>query len=858
MKRYVMTRTAVVHLALLAALPSVAAQAQTFAERLNPTGDPIGGFVGYSDVSTGGDHTVAAGATPAELKAVVEGAAAGEVVYVEADVDLLVPASFEPSLPIVVPEGVTLASDRGAVRAGAASSGARIRSEAWAVRRRDGVRAEQALFHLGGPGARLTGLRIVGPATGLETLSGVLVYDRGGYGEVDNCDLSRGGGVVVLTTYLGTRVHHNHIHHNNAPGYGYGVFIGDQDDATRELVGDEVPTVEANLLVDHRHHIDAGGGRWGDKVWRHNVVVEPSPNQALVKHHGGARGHGNNTTVYRNLFWGTVGAGEADVDGEGPVGPRGTMLVKENWTVQPDAEGDGVEGFFPQADDWAGAGYDVRLEGNVYGGTFLDRLPTAALSASAAAVAPGASVTFTASGTDPDGHAVDAYLWTWEDGTQEWTSGPIQTRVFRAEGAQQVSVRARNSYGVVSPEASASVSVASDPAHVGLAAAWEFEDATAEGGAVLDDAHASNDLAVVSEMGTAAGRVGQALRLTTGRSKAQVLNGDAGPLQIGTGDLTLLFWINVGSVPDSGIDQVVQFGGSKKSRPGYEVVLDKNGRLKLYVSDGARRRGTRYTPTLGEWALVEFAVDRAAGSLRTYVDGAHVHTGDGPGGGNVQSGSPFLLGRRSTRAADVLLDQVMVYRRLLTPEERAWHYNDGAGRSYSDMGGVPDGPDGSDTAEVVLEAGWNVVSLGVRPTDPALAAIFADTPEVGLVEDGEGRQFEPGGVDEIGSWDPLQAYAVYASSPVTVEVEGEPIVPEGEAIPLQEGWNLVPYFGSEATPIAEALSSVAGDLVLVKDHTGQVFAPEYGIDDLDDLRPGWGYKVYMGRAATLTYPADAP
>ena len=225
------------------------------------------------------------------------------------------------------------------------------------------------------------------------------------------------------------------------------------------------------------------------------------------------------------------------------------------------------------------------------------------------------------------------------------------------------------------------------------------------------------------------------------------------------------------------------------------------------------------------------------------------------GGGNVQSADPFLLGRRSTRAADVLLDQVTVYRRQWTPEERAWHYNDGAGRSYSDMGGVPDGPG---TAEVVLEAGWNVVSLGVRPTDPTLAAIFAGVTEVQVVEDGAGRQFEPGGVDEIGAWDPLQAYAVYALAPVTVEVEGEPIVPEGEAIPLQEGWNLVPYFGSEAMPIAEALSSVAGDLVLVKDHVGRVFAPDYEVDQLSTLRPGWGYKVYVERAGTLTYPADAP
>jgi hypothetical protein len=160
---------------------------------------------------------------------------------------------------------------------------------------------------------------------------------------------------------------------------------------------------------------------------------------------------------------------------------------------------------------------------------------------------------------------------------------------------------------------------------------------------------------------------------------------------------------------------------------------------------------------------------------------------------------------------------------------------------------------------VELAEGWNTVALDVWPADPRMEAVFADVlAEIGFVEDAEGRRYEPGGANEIGDWDPLQAYYVYALAAVTLEVEGVPVVPEAAAIPLEEGWNLVPYLGAVGAPVDAALAGVSGDLVLAKDHTGRTFHPATGIDEIGTLEPGWGYKLYVEDRATLVYPPGTP
>lgn len=86
----------------------------------NPTGDPIGGAKGYSDIFSAADATDPAYVvdTKAALLSALSSAGSGDVIFVDGDIDL----SGESD--IVIPAGVTLAGDRGTVNGNDVSSGA--------------------------------------------------------------------------------------------------------------------------------------------------------------------------------------------------------------------------------------------------------------------------------------------------------------------------------------------------------------------------------------------------------------------------------------------------------------------------------------------------------------------------------------------------------------------------------------------------------------------------------------------------------------------------------------------------------------------------------------------------------------
>ncbi len=155
-----------------------------------------------------------------------------------------------------------------------------------------------------------------------------------------------------------------------------------------------------------------------------------------------------------------------------------------------------------------------------------------------------------------------------------------------------------------------------------------------------------------------------------------------------------------------------------------------------------------------------------------------------------------------------------------------------------------------------LEAGWNLVSAPVHPNAPGLEDFFAEVAgQVAVVKDERGRVFIPEyGINQIGAWDPGEAYKVYMRAAEAFDVSGR-AVEASAPLPLEAGWNYLPYLLDHATPIADALGSIAQHIVLVKDAEGRAYLPQDGIDTIGEMEPGQGYAVYLRAPATLTYPA---
>ncbi|MFO8012209.1 MAG: right-handed parallel beta-helix repeat-containing protein [Phycisphaerae bacterium] len=282
----------VAHLAAFGA----AVAAEPTPVNMNPTGDPVGGGEGYRHILPAPAEPVA---TAEALVAALAAAASGDIVYMDdaAEIDL----SGRDAL--VIPAGVTLASGRG--RGG--SAGALLRTTDLGV---------MPLLAVGGPGVRVTGLRLRGPDPERRTDEMRRLHKQGKYYSlpnsrgiqcdhpglvVDNCELSGWShAAVFLRKGAAGHVHHNHIHHNQRSGLGYGVCL----DRSEGLI-------EANRFDFCRHAI-AGTGRPGTSYEARYNDVGPHANGHSFDMHGGAdRGDGTDVAgdrirIHHNTFRATT------------------------------------------------------------------------------------------------------------------------------------------------------------------------------------------------------------------------------------------------------------------------------------------------------------------------------------------------------------------------------------------------------------------------------------------------------------------------------------------------------------------------------------------------------------------------
>jgi hypothetical protein len=224
----------------------------------NPTGNPIGGGEGYTDIIEPGaaDFLVSTrsellnaineiasdgmsadivGELPIRLAAV----APGKTIYVadDARIDMIGEKN------IVIPAGVTLASGRG--RDG--SPGGLVYTDDL----KDASGKVWNTFFNVEDNVRITGLRLGGPDPKIgkdpyeyELYDGIAAQGTSEL-EVDNCEIFNWSAAgIALYQSQTAHVHHNYIHHCHRNGYGYGVAVAGATAA-----------IEANLFDHNRHSI---------------------------------------------------------------------------------------------------------------------------------------------------------------------------------------------------------------------------------------------------------------------------------------------------------------------------------------------------------------------------------------------------------------------------------------------------------------------------------------------------------------------------------------------------------------------------------------------------------------------------
>jgi len=87
-------------------------------------------------------------------------------------------------------------------------------------------------------------------------------------------------------------------------------------------------------------------------------------------------------------------------------------------------------------------------------------------------------------------------------------------------------------------------------------------------------------------------------------------------------------------------------------------------------------------------------------------------------------------------------------------------------------------------------------------------------------------------------------------------ISGSMIFPESFPINLLQGWNLVAYLRLQAAPIESMLNSISSNIIIVKNETGLVYWPAWGVNNIGNMEPGEGYQIKLSSNSILLYPAN--
>lgn len=226
-----------------------------------------------------------------------------------------------------------------------------------------------------------------------------------------------------------------------------------------------------------------------------------------------------------------------------------------------------------------------------------------------------------------------------------------------------------------------------------LAAYWPLDEAS--GDAV--DAHAANDLTDNNTVGSAAGKVDGARDFEAGNSE-YFSRADNADLSTGDIDFTIQAWVQLESKGEDRI--VVAKWDTTMDNFEYILFFDADSdRFVFFVNSNGTVGGTFGSvtannlgaPSTGTWYLIHCWHDSVNNQLGIAANAGSADTA-AYSAGVFNGASNFVLGRNDNTGSPVnywdgLIDEVGLWKRVLSGDERAELYNGGSGLAYPFDGG---------------------------------------------------------------------------------------------------------------------------------------------------------------------------
>ncbi|MDP3722930.1 MAG: LamG-like jellyroll fold domain-containing protein [Candidatus Omnitrophota bacterium] len=220
----------------------------------------------------------------------------------------------------------------------------------------------------------------------------------------------------------------------------------------------------------------------------------------------------------------------------------------------------------------------------------------------------------------------------------------------------------------------------------GLIAYWKFE----ESGGARDDQKGPNDLADHNTVTQAAGKKGNAALFTAANNESLSIPDNAALSMGAEVDFTIAAWVYLAD--DVG-QKVIVAKRDLISTPGIAYQIARSASVnvwRLNVGNNVASAVAEVSTSgdlSGAWHFVVGWHDAVANTINLQVDEGSVSS-TSYSSGSYDDTNPFILGNATTGTDEGVgmggrIDEVGIWKRVLTTQERTDLYNNGAGNTYS-------------------------------------------------------------------------------------------------------------------------------------------------------------------------------
>lgn len=170
------------------------------------------------------------------------------------------------------------------------------------------------------------------------------------------------------------------------------------------------------------------------------------------------------------------------------------------------------------------------------------------------------------------------------------------------------------------------------------------------------------------------------------------------------------------------------------------------------------------------------------------------------------------------------------------------------------------------SVETPLNAGWNLISFPVVPSNPAIESVLkpiaGSYSVVWKFSEGQWQRYDPENPSSsnLNTIEADCGYWIKMKEPRTLNFRKEidPGPMDVKSVYLKPGWNLVGFGGLKPALVNDALASVANQVDIVwcyRDGRWFMYDPQFPmLNDLTELIPGQGYWIKVSGACTWVLP----